>query len=172
MILIITGPPASGKTTVGPLIAERLNQCAVIEVDILRVMVRQPHITPWLGKAGLAQLRLGALNGSTMARNCAAAGYDVVVTDVLTDETAGIYRSELAGLEHRIVLLLPCLEESLRRNRERGQFLTDEEVEILYGWQTGLSDFDVEINNTHIALKELAASLTQLISVECATDKT
>ena len=160
MILIITGPPASGKTTVGPLIAKRLERCVVIDVDWLRAMVVQPHVAPWEGKQGRFQLRLGAKNGCILARNCVAAGFDVVVLDVLTNETAHIYRARLKDLEHQIVLLLPSLAESLRRNRERGQYLTDEQVELLYAWESQLSEFDHKIDNTRLAAGELAQELS------------
>ena len=160
MILIITGPPASGKTTVGPLIAKRLKRCVVIDVDWLRAMVVQPHVPAWEGEEGRFQLHLGAQNGCILACNCVAAGFDVVVLDVLTDATAHIYRARLLELEHQIVLLLPSLAESLRRNRERGQYLTDEEVELLYAWESELSEFDHKIDNTHIAAEKLAQELS------------
>lgn len=62
MILLLTGPPVAGKSTLGPLIAKRLERCAVIDVDRVRAMVVQPHIAPWLGEEGMTQLRLGARN--------------------------------------------------------------------------------------------------------------
>jgi len=124
-------------------------------------MVVQPHVAAWKGKEGRFQLHLGAKNGCILARNCVAAGFDVVVLDVLTNETAHIYRAHLMELEHKIVLLLPSLAESLRRNRERGQYLTDEEVELLYAWESQLSEFDHKIDNTHLAGEELAQELSK-----------
>ncbi len=161
MILILTGPPAAGKSTIGPLIAEQLDRCAVIDVDWLRRMVTQPHIAPWRGEAGLSQLRLGAQNACAVACNCAAAGFAVIILDVLTDETAQIYRTALADWECQIVLLLPSLATALQRNQARGQFLTDAEVELLYGWQTALTDYDQQIDNTMLTVEALAAQLRE-----------
>ncbi len=163
MILILTGPPAAGKSTIGPLIAQQLEQCAVLDVDWLRRMVVQPHIAPWRGEAGLAQLRLGAQNACAMARNCAAAGFAVVILDVLTNETAHLYRTALADLGCQLVLLLPSLASALQRNRERGQFLTDAEVELLYGWQTALTDYDQRIDNTALAVESVVQQLCEVI---------
>ncbi len=59
MILILTGPPAAGTSTVGPLIAKKLERGVMIDVDLLRAMLPQPHIAPCLGEAGMAQLYLG-----------------------------------------------------------------------------------------------------------------
>lgn len=161
MILILTGPPAAGKSTIGPLIAQQLDHCAVIDVDWLRKMVIQPHIAPWRGEAGLAQLRLGAQNACAVARNCIDAGFAVVILDVLTDETAQIYRTALADRGCQIVLLLPSLETALERNRERGQFLTDAEVELLYDCQTALTNYDRQIDNTTGTVEALAAQLCE-----------
>ena len=159
MILILTGPPAAGKSMLGPLIAKQRIHCAVIDVDRVRAMLVQPHIAPWLGEEGMAQLRLGAQNACALARNFVAEGYDVVILDVLTDETAAIYQTELAERPHQIVLLLPSLAESLLRNQIRGQWLTDEEVRLLYGWETELRVYDRKIDNTNKPAEELASEL-------------
>lgn len=159
MILILTGPPAAGKSTLGPLIAKRLQRCAVIDVDRLRTMVAQPHIPPWLGEEGMAQLILGAKNACTLARTFVAEGYDVVILDVLTNETAAIYHAILKLLPHQIVLLLPSLEVSLLRNQQRGQWLTDEEVRLLYGWERELSIYDRKIDNSNRSTDDLAIEL-------------
>lgn len=161
MILIITGPPAAGKSTVGPLIAKSLERCAVIDVDLVRLMLAKPHVPPWLGNEGQAQLRLGAENGCLLARNFAEDGCDVVLLDVLTNETAQIYRRHFDELEHKIVLLMPTLAESLNRNRERGQFLRDKEVRLLYGWEQALTDFDLKIENADIPVYTLAERLSR-----------
>ena len=159
MILILTGPPAAGKTTIGPLLAQQLERCAVVDVDQVRAMVVQPHIAPWRGAAGMAQLRLGAHNACILARNFVSAGFAVVLLDVLTDATAQLYRTELADLEHRIVLLLPTLQTVIQRNQARGQWLTDAEVELLYRWQQTLTVYDDKVDNTHLSAAVLAAEL-------------
>ena len=159
MILILTGPPAAGKTTVGPLLAAQLERCAVVDVDQVRAMVVQPHIAPWRGAAGMAQLRLGAHNACILARNFVSAGFAVVLLDVLTDATAQLYRTALADLEHRIVLLLPTLQTVIQRNQARGQWLTDAEVELLYQWQQTLTVYDDKFDNTNLSAAMLAAEL-------------
>lgn len=162
MILILTGPPAAGKSTLGPLIAEQLEHCAVIDVDLIRLMVAQPHVPPWHGEEGMRQLCLGAGNACLLAHNFSQEGFHVVILDVLTAETAGIYRSKLATVEHQIVLLLPTLEQSLQRNRERGQWLTDDEVRLLYAWEEQLDEYDRKIDNTDISAEALASEFVGL----------
>jgi hypothetical protein len=156
MIWILSGPPAAGKSTIGPLLAHRLDHCAVIDADLLRAMVVQPHIPPWQGEEGLAQLRLGAANACILADNFNKAFFHVVILDVVTEETAPIYRRLLEQLDHQIVLLLPRLETVLSRNRARGQPLTDAEVELLYGWAQALTDVDQRIDSTDLAEEAVA----------------
>ncbi len=165
MVLILTGPPAAGKTTVGPLLAARLPRCAMIDVDQLRAMVVQPHIAPWRGEAGLAHLRLGATNACLLAKSFCAAGFDVIILDVLIDETATIYERALAQFDPKIVLLLPSLKEALTRNQKRGQFLTDDEVRLLYGWQQQLTIYDQQIDNTHQSTEQLVEQLLNVVGV-------
>ncbi|MCX6046201.1 MAG: AAA family ATPase [Chloroflexi bacterium] len=161
MILILTGPPAAGKSTIGPLLAKQLDRCAVIDVDVLRAMVVQPHIAPWRGEAGRQQLVLGARNACGLARAFAADGFHVVILDVLTDETARLYQTELATLAHQIVLLLPTLQTTLQRNRDRGQFLTDDEVGLLYEWQRALTLYDQQIDNSELSVEAVVDALQQ-----------
>ncbi len=161
MILILTGPPAAGKNTTGSQLAARLPRCVVIDVDLIRSMVVQPHIPPWQGEAGMAQLRLGAQNACLLAQNFQQAGYDVVILDVLTDETASIYRRALQQFDAKIVLLLPALAEALSRNQKRGQILTDDEVRLLYGWQQQLHEYDQRIDNSEQPVEDV---VTQLLS--------
>jgi adenylate kinase family enzyme len=159
MILLLTGPPGAGKSTIGKALAAKLNHCAVIDVDLLRAMVVQPHAPPWQDEEGMAQLRLGAANACILAQNFNRAFYHVIILDVLTDETARIYRHQLEQLDHRIVLLLPTLEVAQRRNQLRGQILADAEVTLLYDWQRKLTVYDQKIDNSERSAEDVADTL-------------
>ena len=110
-VLILTGPSGAGKNTVAAVLAKKLVRCAVIDVDLVRWMVLQPHKASWDGKEGQAQQKLGVQNACVLARNFISAGFDVVILDVLTDEMARIYKSELREREPKRVLLLPTWDE-------------------------------------------------------------
>ena len=158
-VLILTGPSGVGKNTVAVVLAEKLGRCAVIDVDIVRWMVLQPHKAPWDGEEGKAQQKLGVRNACVLARNFVSAGFDVIILDVLTDETARVYKAELKEIEPKIVLLLPTFDEIKRRNAVRGRRLTDDEVERVYDCQEHLAVYDTKIDNTHLPAEELAARL-------------
>ena len=121
---MLTGGPAVGKSTCAAALAAARPPTARIEVDDLRQLVTGA-IPPWDGDAGHEQQALGARNACALARNFLAAGIDVVVTDVLTPTTAGIYRSELPGA--LVVRLRLDFAEAVRRAATRTLHLTEQE---------------------------------------------
>jgi hypothetical protein len=163
-VLILTGPPASGKNTVGLAIADRLDRCALVDVDQLRAMVRRPHVASWYDGEGTAQQRLGARNACQLATNFAAANFSVVILDFLTDHTLPLYRGALAGLAVRIVRLLPSLEEAQRRNRERGLWVKPDRVTLLYAQMAAFRGADETIDNTLLPADPLADRLAPLLA--------
>jgi len=161
-IFILSGPPAAGKNTVAAVFARHQERCAVIDVDMVRWIVVQPHKAPWEGEEGRQQQRIGIQNTCLMARNLIGHNFLVVILDVVSDETAQLYRQELSASEPRIVLLLPSLEEVRRRNAERPPRLTEEEILALYRGQASLKQFDRKIDNTALAPEAVAAQLVGL----------
>jgi chloramphenicol 3-O-phosphotransferase len=158
-VLLLTGPSGAGKNAVAAALAPRLERCAVIDVDLVRSMVRRPHRAPWEGEEARAQHLLGARNAGALARNVLDAGYDVVLLDALTDDVAALYRAELSGRDLWIVLLLPSFEEVLRRNRVRGPRLKQEEIVMLYEQHARLTGHDERIDSTSLSADEVAALL-------------
>jgi hypothetical protein len=162
-VLVLTGPPAAGKNTVGRLVADRLARSTLVDADQVRAMVRRPHIAPWYEGEGTAQLRLGVRNTCQLARAFVAEGYAVIALDFLTEETLGIYRAELASLRPRIVRLLPTLDEAQRRNRERGLWVQPDRVDSLYAQIATLDGVDETIDNTDVDAAALAEELSALV---------
>lgn len=81
-ILLLTGPLASGKTTVAAALASRdVDPLAVIELDTLRRMVVRPHFAPWDGEKGRRQQFLGIRNDCALARTFDQAEFDVLLVD-------------------------------------------------------------------------------------------
>lgn len=161
MILIITGPPAAGKTTIGNMLSAMVPNCALIDADALRAMVRDPHIPPWQGGAGNQQLLLGVKNACTLAREFHAQHLNVIILDVLTNESREIYANTLSDLDLNFVLLMPSLETCLKRNKLRGQLLQDQEVELLYNWQENLKGIEHVLDNSTIPAKPVAQILSR-----------
>jgi len=158
----LTGPPCAGKNTIAALVTKKINRCAVIDVDVVRWMVLQPHKAPWDGEEGKAQQMLGVENACTLAQNFAYADFDVIILDVLTNETANSYKVKLQGFDVKIVLLLPLFDEIMKRNVIRGKRISDEEVEMLYNWQKELSIRDICIDNSNVTAENIAVQLKEL----------
>lgn len=81
-LLILTGPPGSGKTTVGALIAGDSPLSCCIHSDWLWTTIVNGHIAPWEGAADAqnrAVIRAATAAGVRMAN----AGYSVVLDGIL-----------------------------------------------------------------------------------------
>lgn len=121
-----------------------------------------PHKAPWEGEEGKDQQRLGVRNACALARNFIAAGFNVIILDVLQDETALSYKNELNGIQTQIVLLLPTLKEIKQRNEIRGKRITDDELKMVYEWQKLLTIYDLMIDNTIISDGDVVQQLLEL----------
>ncbi len=150
-MLILTGPTAAGKNTVGTLLAKRRERCAVVDFDAVRRMFVHPHHAPWQGHEGRAQHLLGTHLVCMLAERFAQAGWEVIVLDVLSEETAGLYRRLLQPYAPTIVQLLPTFAELQRRFYARGPVLTDEELVHVYDGQCAFTQYNHRIDNTSLS---------------------
>lgn len=165
-VTILTGPAAAGKNTIAHLYATQFcDRCAVIDVDLVRWMLRQPHRAPWEGEEGLNQHRLGAKHASLLARSFVAEGCEVVVLDVVWADLSILYRRELADCTCRIVRLLPSWDETLNRLHNRSHSINDAEARWVYDTQAQLTDYDYSVDNSSMSAEAAAAWLATLRGV-------
>jgi len=162
-LLILNGPTGTGKNTIAEIFSKRRDNIVVIDVDLLRLMIRNPHKAPWQGKEGHKQQLLGVSNACLLAKEFLANGFSVIILDVLSDQTTKIYKADLVKFEPRIVLLLPSWEEIVRRNKGRERRLTDEELKMVYRQQQELKIFDEKIDNSNLSPDEVADKLEKYI---------
>lgn len=162
-VTVLTGPAASGKNTVGHLYATQFSErCAVIDVDVVRSMLRKPHAAPWEGEEGIHQHRLGVRHACMLARSFTAEGCEVVILDVLWADLGTAYRRELRHHVCQIVRLMPSWDESQRRLHERFHTISDTEARWVYDQQVSLQDYDYTLDNTSIAPEAAARWLASL----------
>lgn len=119
-----------GKTVTAHRLAARRARCAVIEVDDVRQLVISGGVAPWKGEEGMRQRRLGVTNACALAGNFLIEGFDVIIADVLTPDSARQYQRDLPGC--LIVHLTVTMKEARRRAATRTVWLTDDEVEALH----------------------------------------
>lgn len=149
-ILLLSGPPASGKNTIAELLAKRLERCAAIDVDQLRCMVVQPDTTTWESRERAARNDLAVANACAVAHNFMNAGYDVVISDVITETSLAKYKKALSNTAMKTIVLLPTKEEIMGRLLSRPDYLSRGEVQSQYDQQTRFADYDERLDTTHM----------------------
>lgn len=162
-LILLTGPTGTGKNTISEIIAKKRDKCAVIDFDVLRNMFRKPHKTPWDGEAGFKQNILGVEHACMLAKSLLDNGYDVIVLDVLYDETVNLYKEKLKEYNPTLVLLLPTWKEIKRRNETRPPRLKSEELEMVYKQQSELQVYDKKIDNTNLSPEVVAIQIMELM---------
>lgn len=160
--LLITGPPAVGKSSAARLLAQGQRASALLEVDDLRQLVIAGAAAGWEPGEGARQTRLAAVHACTLMSSFTAAGFDVVATDVLLWDAGPVYRDHAAA--PLIVHLHVPLEEALRRAATRHVHLTDQEFRHLHATERGAQFADVTVDATRLTLAELTEALAALWS--------
>ncbi|QRY54931.1 AAA family ATPase [Mycolicibacterium septicum] len=121
-VVILSGPPASGKTTVADLIAGSADRPTVhLTTDQFYRAIRAGYIAPYLPEAqGQNEVVVDAIVAAVAAY--AGGGFDVVVDGIVGPWFLGPFRglAAQAGLTISYIVLRPTLDTALRRAQARG----------------------------------------------------
>ncbi len=135
MLLILTGPPGAGKTTIGAILASESPQSACIHSDWFWTTIVNGGIPPWEGAAD-AQNRAMIRAATAAGVRVANAGFTTVLDGILGPWHFDPIREELAACKAVVnyVVLRPDGDTCLARARgrvleaaEHRDALTDEE---------------------------------------------
>jgi predicted kinase len=132
-IVIVSGPPGAGKTTVCRWLAQRVRAPLAMHLrtDDIYTYVRKGFIPPWMPEA---HEQNQTLVGATVAQavHCANRGYHVFVDGVIGPWFLDLWRDAIvgAGVELDYLILLPSEDVAANRaasRRGKGE-MTDPEV--------------------------------------------
>src|SRR6266542_1476550 len=121
VVLLVGGPAGAGKSTLARVWCAERARAAHVQLDEVRHLIVAGRADPQ--QPGLLQGEQYALSVRAcvaLVRTFVEGGYDVAVDDVL--EPAAFdqhWRPLLHGLDWRVVIVLPDLEEVLRRSFAR-----------------------------------------------------
>jgi chloramphenicol 3-O-phosphotransferase len=151
-LLILTGPPGAGKSTVARLVAERAARPTVhLHTDSFYAWIRTGFVPPYLPEAARQnEVVLGVI--AEAACGYARGGYDVVLDGVVGPWALSPFRdaAKRDGLDLLYVVLRPSLEVTLARGtaREDGELTQVEPLTGMHGAFADLGELEPHIVDT------------------------
>lgn len=162
-IILLTGPPGAGKTTVAPLLcANAPGPTAIhLETDFFYRSIRKGWLAPWTPEShGQNQVVAAAMVASAVTY--AQGGYEVIADGVITDWVKQVFvdGARSAGVALDFIVLIPGQAIAAARGRTRtADPIPDYSPYLnLYG-QFAAEDAAHLVDTSDVAPETLAATL-------------
>jgi gluconate kinase len=168
-IVLLTGPPGGGKSTVGHLVAAAFERSVHIEADVVRESIVSGFIPPspeMFGEEGIEQIALQREIVIEWALRKAAAGYVPIIDDAPIPPD-GHFERQYAPLlslpSARPVILRADADVVRERIRSRGGQFDEVLVSVVDSALSQLDDLDPErwhtVDSTDLTVQECAARI-------------
>jgi predicted kinase len=171
--LIVTGMPASGKSTVTRLVAQRLPRAARIDADEVHAMIVTGRVRFDSGSAEEAarQGELRAFNVCALANNFTDAGFTAIIDEVVPDRgDFDWYVEKLRGRPLLFVVLAPPLEVCQQRNAARPESdrVDYDFSDYYHSMHTELNGIGWWLDSSPLTPEETAAAIVARANTEAA----
>ncbi len=117
-LLVITGPPGAGKSTVAAAVVDRFEPSALVSGDSFFGLLRRGYIPPWLPESA-EQNRTVTEVAARAAGSLCAAGYAVVYDGVVGPWMLPTFIAATEVSRVHYVVLLPTEDECVHRVEHR-----------------------------------------------------
>jgi len=120
-VLILSGPPGVGKTTVAAIFAQRAERSVHLEADRFFFFIRSGFVEPW-DPASHEQNQMAMRTAAAAAASYATAGYETVFEGIVIPRwTLGVVREtlEVAGVPASYAVLRAPRAHCVARVQER-----------------------------------------------------
>ena len=125
-LLVVTGPPGAGKSTVARALVDTFEPSVLVEGDAFFAFLARGAIEPWL-PASRSQNEIVVRAAAAATGRFASGGYATVYDGVLGPWFLPEFAAEAGARELHYVILLPPVERCVRQVANRsGHGFTDE----------------------------------------------